>query len=151
VLGPHDVLPSAGGDIIAGCTRTDTSGWIVGIEDPATALTSCSRSGYSAARWPRPAPQPVATTSSTPPPAPRRGLLAGSVIGPTLTWSDVYATAAIVRGPDAAAWVATLPDHAVVLVDPHGTIRTVTSASSAQPGGTRSDPYLTTGPRRDHP
>jgi thiamine biosynthesis lipoprotein len=55
---------------------------------------------------------------------PPAGLLSATVIGASLTWADVYATAAFVRGPDAAAWVRTLADHAAVLVDADGCILT---------------------------
>ncbi|MBI4939670.1 MAG: FAD:protein FMN transferase, partial [Actinobacteria bacterium] len=58
------------------------------------------------------------------------GLLSATVVGPSLTWADVYATAAFVRGADAAQWASTLTDHAVVLVDGRGDVRTVTGPSS---------------------
>ena len=33
-VGPHDVLVSAGGDVVVACARTDTPDWTIGIEDP---------------------------------------------------------------------------------------------------------------------
>jgi thiamine biosynthesis lipoprotein len=53
------------------------------------------------------------------------GLRSASVIGASLTWADVYATAAFVRGGEAAAWMATLPDHAAVLVEQDGRVATI--------------------------
>ena len=47
--------------------------------------------------------------------------LAATVIGPDLTWSDVYATAAFVQGT-ATGWIEALPDYVAVLVEPDGTV-----------------------------
>ncbi len=57
--------------------------------------------------------------------APAAGLLSATVIGPNLTWADVYATAAFVKGSAALPWLATLADHAGLLVGADGTISTV--------------------------
>jgi thiamine biosynthesis lipoprotein len=129
----HDVLISAGGDVVVGCERSDTPDWVVGIEDPRdrtrVVLSVPLRRGAvatsgTAARGPHivdPATgRPVAD------------LLSATVIGPSLTWADVYATAAFVRGDQALDWVATLPGHAGVVVTPDGDVRT-RSASVAVP------------------
>jgi thiamine biosynthesis lipoprotein len=51
------------------------------------------------------------------------------VIGPSLVWADVYATAAFVMGARAEAWLSTVADHAAVLVDADGNVRTSYGAS----------------------
>lgn len=52
---------------------------------------------------------------------PVRHLASATVVGPSLTTVDAYATAAFVMGTaPALAWVDTLPRHAALLVDPDG-------------------------------
>lgn len=115
--GPHDVLLSAGGDIVVSCTRTDTPDWSIGVEDPrdrARLVTSLPlRRGAVATSG------VAARGTHIVDPATGRAptdLLSATVIGPSLTWADVYATAAFVKGRDATAWTSTLTDHAFVLV-----------------------------------
>jgi len=59
------------------------------------------------------------------------GLLSATVVGESLTWADVYATAAFVRGRNAATWLAALRDHVGVLVTPDGAVQTITGSVSA--------------------
>ncbi|KRV47925.1 thiamine biosynthesis protein [Wenjunlia vitaminophila] len=54
---------------------------------------------------------------------PAAALLAATVTGPDLTWADAYATAAVVMGPEAHAWIGTLPDYALLTVDGDGRVR----------------------------
>ena len=58
---------------------------------------------------------------------PATGLRSATVVGPELTWADVYATAAFVKGPTALAWVASLARHATILVDTDGVVSSVRS------------------------
>lgn len=127
-LGRYDLLFSAGGDIIVGCARTDTPDWTIGIEDPRDRsqirLSVPLRRGAvatsgTAARGPH-IIDPVTGV-------PARDLLSATVIGPSLLWADVYATAAFVRGRQAATWATTLSDHAVVLIDRNGSVETVSN------------------------
>ncbi len=126
-LGSHDLLLSAGGDVLVGCTRIDTPDWMVGIEDPRDRrrllLTVPLRSGAVATSGTAARGAHIIDPVSGSAP---RGLLAATVIGPSLTWADVYATAAFVRGTAAAGWLSTLADHAAVIVDELGGVRTVT-------------------------
>ncbi len=125
-LGAHDVLISAGGDVIVGCARTDTPDWTVGVEDPRDRgrmlLTVPLRRGAVATSGTAARGEHIVDPATGAPPA---GLLAATVIGPSLTWADVYATAAFVRGRQAAGWLATLTGHAGVLVASDGTVQTV--------------------------
>ena len=130
--GGHDALVSAGGDVAVACARSDTPDWMVGVEDPRdrrrTLLTIPLRRGAvatsgTAARGAH-IVDPASGTAPT-------GLLSATVIGPRLTWADVYATAAFVRGTDAPTWLRELPDGdqlAAVLVDTAGRMHTVSPA-----------------------
>lgn len=133
-FGAHDALISAGGDVAVACRRTDTPDWVVGIEDPGdrsrVLLTVPLRSGAVATSGTAARGRHILDPATG---APATGLRSATVIGADLTWADVYATAAFVQGPDAAAWAATLSGHAVVLVDLEGVVRTIapTAGSSA--------------------
>ena len=130
-FGAHDALVSAGGDVAVACLRTDTPDWVIGIEDPQDRrrilLSVPLRRGAVATSGTAARGQhildPVTGEAAT-------GLLSASVIGANLTWVDVYATAAFVRGSDAAAWAATIPGHAAVLVDLEGAVRTISPNSN---------------------
>lgn len=134
-LGPHDALVCAGGDIAVACTRTDTPSWVVGVEDPrdrtrtlrALELRTGSVATSGTAARGEHIVDPVTGAAAA-------GLLSATVIGPKLTWADVYATAAFVKGDAALPWIATLADHAGILVGTDGTVRTVSGITSgAQP------------------
>lgn len=58
-------------------------------------------------------------------------LLSATVLGPSLTWADVLATAAFVEGPAALARVADLPNYEALLVLPDGR-RTATPGLAAR-------------------
>jgi thiamine biosynthesis lipoprotein len=130
-LGPHDVLLSAGGDVVVTCARTDTPDWTVGVEDPRDRrrmlLTVPLRRGAVATSGTAARGAHIIDPATGAAPT---GLLSATVIGPSLTWADVHATAAFVRGAAAGTWAATPADHVVVLVDGSGDVRTVTGTSS---------------------
>ncbi|KOT86928.1 thiamine biosynthesis protein [Streptomyces rimosus subsp. pseudoverticillatus] len=48
--------------------------------------------------------------------APATATLSATVTGPHLTWADVYATAAVVLGPEARRWIAGIPGYALLTV-----------------------------------
>jgi thiamine biosynthesis lipoprotein len=47
-----------------------------------------------------------------------------SVVGPSLLWADVYATAAFALGSDRLSWLAGLPSYAALVVHHDGTVAT---------------------------
>ena len=120
-----DFMLNAGGDVVVGCRRTDTPDWQLGIEDPADRsrlvatvplrVGGIATSGTAA----RGAHIYVPGTGR-----PATDLLAVSVIGPSLMWADVYATAAFARGPDCVRWLSGLPGHVGVVVALDGTVTT---------------------------
>jgi thiamine biosynthesis lipoprotein len=126
-LGHHDVLVSAGGDVVVSCARIDTPDWQIGVQDPRdrtrTLLTIPLRRGAVATSGTAARGQHIVDPATGLPPT---GLLSATVIGPSLTWADVYATAAFVRGIGAGDWIASLAEHAGVLVDSSGKSQTVT-------------------------
>ncbi|MFD1530810.1 FAD:protein FMN transferase [Pseudonocardia aurantiaca] len=103
-----DYYLNAGGDIALGVAAPDAPGWRVGIEDPRdpTRILAVREARCGG----------VATSGSAARGAhivdPHTGrrpddLLAVTLIGPTLLWADVYATAAFARGADALHWLRT--------------------------------------------
>ncbi len=52
---------------------------------------------------------------------PATGPVSVTVVGPSLTWADVYATAAVARGTGADRWLAGLPGYRALVVDRTGT------------------------------
>lgn len=125
VVGAYDVLMSAGGDVVVACGRTDTPDWAIAVEDPRdrsrVLRTVPLRGGAVATSGTAARGEHIVDPATG---APASGLLSATVIGPSLTWADVYATAAFVRGRDAASWTATLADHAALLVHTDGSVQT---------------------------
>jgi thiamine biosynthesis lipoprotein len=115
-LPDHDVLINAGGDIAAGCGRTDTPDWRIAVEDPRDRSrtlrviplrTGAVATSGTAARGAHIIDPATGATA--------HGYLSATVIGPSLLWADVYATAAFVHGP-AAGWLRHLPDYRLITV-----------------------------------
>ena len=132
-LGPHDALVNAGGDIAVSCSRTDTPDWSVAIENPRDRTrilrtlelrTGAVATSGTAARG-RHITDPATGRAVEP-------LASATVIGPELTWADVYATAAFVKGPKALGWLATLDRHLGILVGHDGTLSTVRGGPPAR-------------------
>jgi FAD:protein FMN transferase len=125
-LGPHDALVCAGGDIAVSCTRTDTPSWVIAVEDPRdrnrTLRTVQLRTGAVATSGTAARGTHIVDPATG---AGASGLLSATVIGPKLTWADVYATAAFVKGPGALPWLATVTDHAGILLGTDGRVATV--------------------------
>jgi FAD:protein FMN transferase len=126
-LRDHDVLINAGGDIVVACDRVDTPAWEIGVEDPADRTRLLARVPLRSGA--------VATSGTAARGAhivdPQTGRAVAqfrsvTVIGPSLLWADVYATAAFARGADAPDWLRTLRDHVALVVDRDGTTTTVT-------------------------
>lgn len=118
-----DFCLNAGGDVVMGCGRPDAEPWRAGIEDPregGTLLGVLERRDGA-----------VATSGTAARGAhlvdPRDGssphaLLSVTVVGPSLTWADVLATAAFVRGEDAVDWLRGQVDYAAVAVHADGRV-----------------------------
>ncbi|WP_345155173.1 FAD:protein FMN transferase [Micromonospora maritima] len=122
-LAEHDLCLNAGGDVLLRAAP-DRPPWRVGVEDPDRPdrmLDVVERADGA-----------VATSGTARRGAhitdPRAGRPAGAVrsvtvVGPDLLWADVYATAAVARGPQALDWLSTLDGYAALLVDAAGRVR----------------------------
>lgn len=133
-LGPHDLLVNAGGDVVVACARTDTPDWRIAIEDPRdrrrVLLTVPLRRGAVATSGTAARGEHIVDPATG---APATGLLSATVIGASLLWADVEATAAFVRGGGAAEAAARLHDCVTVLVGPDGAVDIVVGARAPQP------------------
>ncbi|MDQ1642523.1 MAG: FAD:protein transferase [Actinomycetota bacterium] len=120
----HDFAVNAGGDILLRRQVPGTQPWRVGIEDPDSPdrvlLVVPLESGA------------VATSGSAHRGShivdPRTGKAAGdaravTVVGPSLLWADVFATAAVVQGAGALAWLEALSGYEGLVVR-DGTVAT---------------------------
>jgi thiamine biosynthesis lipoprotein len=97
-LGRREHYVSAGGDLVVRGT------WRIGVEDPAQPDRLLA----------------IVHIINPHTGLPARGLDSATVIGPSLTWADVYATAAVARGPEAVTWLAGLPGYEALLVADDG-------------------------------
>ena len=125
---PHvDHCVNAGGDVTVGSTAAVPGSWRIGIEDPEDVTQVIAVFELTTGA--------VATSGRTHrglhivDPAtggPAGRLLCASVVGASLMWADVYATAAVVRGDEAIDWLEGIDDHEGIVVVDDGT-RLVTS------------------------
>lgn len=110
-----DVLVNAGGDVLARSASGEP--WLVGVEDP----TDRSRvlatvpvvDGAVATSGPAARGAHIVDPRTG---LPASGLLSATVVGPSIVWADVDATAAVVLGDAAPAWTRTLHGTSGILV-----------------------------------
>ncbi|WP_156887515.1 FAD:protein FMN transferase [Propionicicella superfundia] len=135
-LGAHDVLICAGGDIAVVSSRVDTPDWVIAVEDPRdpdrTLRAFRLRTGAVATSGTAARGEHIVDPATG---RPATAMLSATVIGPDLTWADVYATAAFVKGDRALPWLATIPDHAGILVARDGTVTQVACPRSSPRAG----------------
>lgn len=116
-LGPHDALINAGGDIAVRCARSDTPDWRIAIEDPRrrsrTLRVLSLRNGAVATSGTAARGAHIVDPATG---APAGGVLSATVLGPSLLWADVYATAAFVDTGRAAGWLRSFPDYRAIVV-----------------------------------
>jgi thiamine biosynthesis lipoprotein len=108
--GARDFAIDAGGDVVARGESEPGRPWRVGIRHPrlahqvATVLAVSDLAVATSAAYERGAHIQDPGSHEAP-----TGLQSLTVVGPSLTWADAYATAAFVMGREGLAWVA---DHA---------------------------------------
>lgn len=138
-----DFFLNAGGDVLVRTTGPAGSAapWRVGIEhpaDPQALLAVVALTGGAVATSGSVHRGPHILDPATG--APARGVIQATVIGPTLTWSDILATAVVAAGqarPDTTNWP---PGYDVLLVTEEGLL-------AATPGiGARLDPAVAAPP-----
>jgi thiamine biosynthesis lipoprotein len=119
-LEDHDYLLNAGGDVVAS-TAPLAAPWRIGVEDPAgngqlLAVVELSAGAVATSGTAHRGAHIVDPRTGKP----MTALRSATVTGPQLLWADVYATAAIARGPAALAWLDTLQEYEALLVDAAG-------------------------------
>jgi thiamine biosynthesis lipoprotein len=115
--GVRDFAIGAGGDIVARGGPEPGVAWRVGIRHPdvpdrvAAVLTVTDAAVATSAAYERGAHIRDPRTGHTP-----DGVRSVTVVGPSLTWADAYATAAYVMGRDGLAWVDGRPGYAALAI-----------------------------------
>ncbi|MEZ5093395.1 FAD:protein FMN transferase [Nocardioides sp.] len=109
-LDDTDFCLSAGGDMVCRVVRGDSPAWQVGIEDPRDPRRLVARvpvrdGAVATSGAAHRGPHVVDARTGRPP----LGVGSVTVIGPSLTWADIDATAAYAQGPAAADWLRTRP------------------------------------------
>jgi thiamine biosynthesis lipoprotein len=115
---------NGGGDMQLAGQAHPGEPWRVGIADPADparVLTVVTAGDCAVATSGVSQRGPHITDPFTGRPA--TALASASVLGPSLTYADAYATAAFVMGFDALAWIAGIDGYAALLVTDGGDIR----------------------------
>jgi thiamine biosynthesis lipoprotein len=118
-LEDHDVCLNAGGDVVVR-TLDGWPGWRVGIEQPGSrgllgvleARAGAVATSGTAARGHHLVDPRDGSVAD--------GLASMTVVGPSLLWADVLATAAFVRGADAVIWLRRFPGYAGVSLERTG-------------------------------
>jgi thiamine biosynthesis lipoprotein len=125
-LPEHDVLVNAGGDIAVRCRRTDTPAFLLGIEDPRDRsqilATVPLRTGAMATSGTAARGAHIFDPRTG---LPATSLLSVTVVGPSLTWADVQATAAFAMGPACEEHLAALSRHLSFVVRLDGSTATI--------------------------
>jgi thiamine biosynthesis lipoprotein len=110
-----DAYLGAAGDVVA--RSGPGTSWRIGIESPVAAgrlidVVELSGGGLATSGTAARGAHLVDPRTG----APADALLSASVVGPSLMWADVYATAACVAGDDAIAWLSTVADYEGLVV-----------------------------------
>ncbi len=121
---------SAGGDMTCGTVDTEEPPWRIGVEDPADPSRIRAvvpiHTGAIATSSATHRGQHLLDPRTGRPPA---GIASVTVVGPSLTWADIDATAAYVQGRDAASWLRTRPGRTGFIVWDDGTTTTVVAST----------------------
>jgi FAD:protein FMN transferase len=121
--GARNFCLNGGGDIVAAGVAAPGQPWRVGIRHPleadklATVLSV--RDGCVATSGQYERGEHVRNPYSGLAPS---GVLSATIVGPSLTFADAYATAAVAMGPEGLAWIAGIPGYegCQITTDPDG-------------------------------
>lgn len=121
-LDDTDFCLSAGGDMVCHTTDIERPDWRIGIEHPLRPGSMIAvvpiRNGAIATSGTAHRGQHLIDARTG---RPAEGVASVTVIGPSLTWVDIDATAAYAHGPDAANWLEGRPGHTGLVVWPDAT------------------------------
>jgi thiamine biosynthesis lipoprotein len=132
--GARNFAINGGGDIQAAGEATPGRSWVVGITDPADrqrVLTIVSGRDFAVATSGVAERGSHITEPFTGQPA--TALTTVTIVGPSLTRADAYATAAFAMGQDALRWIDSVPDYHALIVTTGGVIRTSADWLAALP------------------
>jgi thiamine biosynthesis lipoprotein len=120
-----DFCLAAGGDIVCRAAA-DRDPWRIGIEDPhdprrVIAVVPLRAGAVATSGGTHRGAHVVDARTGRPP----TGVASVTVIGPSLTWADIDATAAYAQGAQAATWLRSRPIHSALVVTADGTALTV--------------------------
>ncbi len=109
---------NAGGDVVAGSNADEPKRWRIGIEDPTDtnrmlAVVELTDGAVATSGRAHRGSHIIDPLTGRP----ADSVLSATVIGPTLMWTDVYATALAVRGSNGLAWIDSLPEHDALVMD----------------------------------
>jgi len=131
-LDDTDFCLSAGGDVVCHTAQPDSPAWRIGIEHPHEPKTLIAvvpvRSGAVATSGTAHRGQHLVDARTG---RPVTGVASVTVIGRSLTWVDIDATAAYAQGPHAADWLRTRPGRTALVVWPDATT-TIVSGTPAR-------------------
>lgn len=132
-LDETDFCLSAGGDIVCHTADGDGLPWRIGIEHPLDSKSVIAvvpiRSGAVATSGTAHRGQHIIDARTG---QPVEGVASVTVIGPSLTWADIDATAAYAHGRLAAEWLQTRPDRIALVVWPDATTTLIDGRSGAR-------------------
>jgi thiamine biosynthesis lipoprotein len=133
-LDDTDFCLSAGGDVVCHTSSAaDRAPWRIGIENPhnpkALIAVVPIRSGAVATSGTTHRGSHLVDPRTGRPP---RGIASVTVIGHSLTWADIEATAAYVLGLDAARWLENRPIRSALVVWTDGTTTRVVGTATEQ-------------------
>ncbi len=119
-LDDTDFCLSAGGDIVCRAA-TDRDPWRIGIEDPhdssrVVAIVPLQLGAIATSGTARRGAHLVDARTGRAP----EGIASVTVIGPSLTWADIDATAAYAQGVQASTWLRARPIHSALIVTSTG-------------------------------
>jgi thiamine biosynthesis lipoprotein len=126
-LAGDDHYLNAGGDIAVHCADARSPGWRIGVEHPGSpgavlAVVPMCSGGIATSGTAHRGTHLVDPTTGRPATA----LRSMTVVGPSLLWADVYATAACARGADAVDWLESLDGYEGLAVTRAGAVRMTT-------------------------
>ena len=118
----NDWLVNAGGDIVLHAEAGRT--WRVGVEDPrdpsrTLSTFSLSHGAIATSGHLRRGDHIIDPRTGRPA---ERSVLSATVLGPSLLWADVDATAAYVRGEESLGWAGRMPGSTLLLVRSDGSL-----------------------------
>jgi thiamine biosynthesis lipoprotein len=147
-----DYCLSAGGDMVCHTAAADRPDWRIGIEHPHHLSTLIAvvpiRSGALATSAATHRGQHLLDARTG---RPANGVASVTVVGTSLTWVDIDATAAYAHGADAARWLSTRPGRTGLIIWPDATSTVIDGQPVPAPADRRPSSQFSTRNIRHEP